>query len=414
MKNLSFAVACGRALVLSVAVFIPAFAQDAAQETITQPATAPAPTCAGISTGAHGSLNGFRPFPATSPWNTEISTAKVDPNSDSLISFIGKSTPLHPDFGAGEYDGSNLGIPYIVVDSSQPLEKVTYVDYGDESDPGPMPIPADAPIEGHPADGGDRHVLVIDKSTCWLYELWSSNPQSNGSWDAGSGAVWDLINGGHRPWGWTSADAAGLPIFPGLVRYDEVAAGAIKHAIRFTLPSTRAAFVYPASHWAATGSTIPMGMRMRLKANFDISGFSKVNKVILTALKEYGMILADNGSGIYISGDNDPRWSNDDLHNLTQVQGSDFEVVQMDEIYTKAPTGAAPVIHSFKAKESASGKTAELTWAVNGATYLILDPAPGPVRGTSVAVAPTKTTTYTLVATGPYGRATESLTVTVK
>jgi hypothetical protein len=372
------------------------------------------PTCNSISTGVHGGLNGFRPFPASSPWNTEISTASVDPDSSHIISFIGVATTLHPDFGSGAWDGSDMGIPYLVVDSSQAPVAVSYADYGSESDPGPMPIPANAPIEGQPDANGDRHVLVLDKSTCWLYELWSAYPQKNGGWRAGSGAVWDMESGEERPWGWTSADAAGLPVFPGLVRYDEVAAGAIHHALRFTLPSTRAAFVPPASHWAATGSTIPMGMRLRLKASFDISRFSKANQVILTALKTYGMILADNGSGIYLSGDNDARWNNDDLHNLTLVTGTDFEVVKMEPIYTKDPTGPAPVIHSFKAEASSSGKSTELNWSVSNATYLIVTPEPGPVRGTSLTVSPTKTTTYTLIATGPFGRTTAEVTVDAK
>jgi hypothetical protein len=370
------------------------------------------PTCSSISTGAQASLNGFVPFPVTSAWNTTVASAKVDTNSASIISFIGGATTLHPDFGAGAWDGTGMGIPYIVVDSSQALEAITYTDYGDQSDPGPMPIPANAPIEGAPDANGDRHVLVLDKSTCWLYELWAAYPEKGGSWQAGSGAVWDMETGEQRPWGWTSADAAGLPVFPGLVRYDEVAAGAIHHALRFTLPSTRAAFVPPASHWAATGSTVPMGMRLRLKADFDISGFSKANQVILTALKTYGMILADNGSGIFLSGDNDSRWNNDDLHNLTKVTGTDFEVVAMSPIYTKDPTGAAPVIHSLKATATSAGT--ELTWDVTGATYLILTPAPGPVRGTSLVVNPAKNTTYTLTATGAFGRTTEAITVDAK
>jgi hypothetical protein len=274
-----------------------------------------------------------------------------------------------------------------------------------------MPIPADAPIEGQPDANGDRHVLVLDKSNCWLYELYSAYPQKDGSWQAGSGAVWDLENGEQRPWGWTSADAAGLPVFAGLVRYDELAAGAIHHALRFTLPSTKAAYVPPASHWAATGSTIPMGMRIRLRASFDISGFSRDNQVILTALKQYGMIMADNGSGIYLSGDNDSRWNNDDLHNLALVTGADFEVVKMDPVYTQNPTGPAPVIHSFKAKESSTGKSSELSWSVSNATYLIVTPEPGPVRGKTLTVRPKETTKYTLIATGPFGRTTAEVTV---
>jgi hypothetical protein len=256
--------------------------------------------CNVISLGQGASLNGFVPFPSSNAWNQDISQAAVDSNSDSIISFIGSSTGLHADFGSGEYQGSTIGIPYIVVDGNQSLVNINFTQSGSESDPGPMPIPATAPIEGYPNPGsGDRHVLVIDNANCFLYELYSATANSDGSWKAGSAAVWDLENGEHRPWTWTSADAAGLPILPGLVRYDEVAAGAINHAIRFTLSSSYAAMVPPASHWAPHGSSsspIPMGMRLRLKSNYDISGFSTNNQVILTAMKKYGLIMADNGS----------------------------------------------------------------------------------------------------------------------
>ncbi|HSY10970.1 MAG TPA: hypothetical protein VK976_02160, partial [Verrucomicrobiae bacterium] len=192
--------------------------------------------CNVISQGPQGSLNGFVPFPASSLWNTNISTAQVDPNSAAIINFIGGSTPLHPDFGAGLYNGQSMGIPYIVVTSAQPMTNINYTAYGDESDPGPMPIPMNAQIEGYPNPGnGDRHVLVIDKGNCWLYELYGASKINPGLWDAASGAVWDLTANEQRPYTWTSADAAGLPIFPGLVRYDEVASGHINHAIRVTL-----------------------------------------------------------------------------------------------------------------------------------------------------------------------------------
>ena len=229
---------------------------------------------------------------------------------------------------------------------------IVFTAYGDESDPGPMPIPVSASIEGYPAPGsGDRHVLVLDNNNCWLYELYSSYPNA-ASWNAGSAAVWDLTADEQRPYTWTSADAAGLPIFPGLARYDEVAAGQINHALRFTLQSSRAAFVPPASHWAANSSNAlaaPMGMRLRLKASFDISSFSAANQVILTALKKYGMIMADNGSSMYISGAPDDNWNNDDLHNLGSVTAADFDVVEMNPIYTAAnvPAGASPVDRKF-------------------------------------------------------------------
>ena len=210
----------------------------------------------------------------------------------------------------------------MVVAGSQALAGVNFTAYGDESDPGPMPIPANGPIEGDPTPGtGDRHVLVLNNSNCFLYELFSAYPNTNGSWNAGSAAVWDLLSNEQRPWTWTSADAAGLPIFPGLARYDEVAAGQIQHALRFTLPQSRNAFTPPASHWAGNSTNSlapPMGMRIRLKADFDVSSFSANLQVILNALKKYGMILADNGSAMYISGTPDDRWDNNDLHNWIQ------------------------------------------------------------------------------------------------
>ena len=378
--------------------------------------------CSVVSTGQGASLNGFRPFPADNAWNQDVSGAAVDPNSDAIINFIGPGIGLHPDFGAGLYAGSSMGIPYSVVGASQGLVNINFTAYGSESDPGPMPIPANAQIEGYPNPGsGDRHVLVLDKSNCFLYELYSASVNGDGSWNAGSAAVWDLENDEQRPWTWTSADAAGLPIFPGLVRYDEVASGKIQHAIRFTLPQSQAAMVPPASHWAANSSnplTAPMGMKLRLKASYDISGFSANVQVILTALKKYGMIMADNGSAMYLSGAPDDRWDNSDLHNLGQVPASAFEVVKMNPIYTAAnvPQGAAPSIGSFTASSTSvsSGTQVTLRWQASGASYNIISPQIGPVRGTSVAVKPTQTTTYTLYATNQYGRTQASVTVTVQ
>src|SRR5262245_6587482 len=276
--------------------------------------------CSVMGLGQGANLNGFVPFPSDSLWNKDISASPVDSNSGAIINFIGGSVGLHADFGSGQYQGSNIGIPYVVVSNSQALVNVDFSAYGDESDPGPMPVPANGPIEGDPNPGsGDRHVLVLDNSNCFLYELYSSYPNGDGTWSAGSAAVWDLLSNQQRPWTWTSADAAGLPIFPGLVRYDEVAAGEIRHAIRFTVAQSRAAFTPPASHWASSStssSAPPMGMRLRLKNSFDISHYSAANQVILTAMKKYGLILADNGSSMYISGAPDNRWDNDDLHNL--------------------------------------------------------------------------------------------------
>jgi hypothetical protein len=248
-------------------------------------------TCAGMSTGQLSSLNGYVPFQGTgSLWNTDISAAAVDPNSANIVNSIGATTTLHPDFGSGTYQNQTIGIPYQVVAGSQAKVPIIYGLYLSESDPGPMPVPSNALIEGYPKPGnGDRHVLVLDKDGCWLYELYHTYLQKNGSWKADSSAVWDMTIAQTRPYTWTSADAAGLPIFPGLVRYDEVAAGAINHALRFTVPTTQEAFVPPATHWASTNTSIlvpPMGTRLRLKADFDVSGFSAQNQVILMALKK--------------------------------------------------------------------------------------------------------------------------------
>ena len=283
-----------------------------------------------VPTSAAGaSLAGRRPFPADNPWNTIVTSAPVDPNSANLIASCGLRN-LHPDFGT-VWDGAPNGIPYVVVRAGQPTVPVTF-DYADESDPGPYPIPPNAPIEGGPSSDGDRHVLIVDLDAWKLYELYDAHPISSGaSWHAGSGAVFDLGSDALRPAGWTSADAAGLPIFPGLVRYDEVIdQHAIEHALRFTCPRTRKAYVYPARHYASsdTSSALPpMGMRVRLKANFDTTGFSPAMRVILRSMMRYGMLLADNGTGWYVSGAPDPRWSDDELATLSRVPSSAFEVV---------------------------------------------------------------------------------------
>jgi len=283
-----------------------------------------------------------------------------------------------------------------------------------------MPIPLTTPIEGYPNPGsGDRHVLVLDSASCFLYELYGSYPQS-ASWNADSGAVWDLLANEHRPYTWTSADAAGLPIFPGLVRYDEVVAGAIKHAIRFTLQNSSAGFTPPASHWASTTSNTtapPMGTRFRLKSSFNVATFSATNQVILNAMKKYGLILADNGTSMYIGGAPDDRWDNSDLHNLGQVHASDFEVVQISPVYTSSnvPTGPTPTISSFTASATSvtAGTAVTLSWQVSGASYVIVSPTIGATRSTSASVSPTTTTTYTLYATNAYGRTSSSVTITV-
>jgi len=379
-----------------------------------------ASSCGSMSVGQGASLGGFVPFPVGSLWNRDVSSDLIDPNSTAIINFIGASVSVHPDFGAGLYQGSTIGIPYLVVGSQQPLVILNFTAYGSESDPGPMPIPLTAPIEGYPNPGtGDRHVLVLDNANCFLYELFSSYPQA-ASWNAGSAAVWDLLANEQRPYTWTSADAAGLPIFPGLARYDEVAAGNIAHALRFTLQNSQAAFIPPASHWAANSSSTlaaPMGMRVRLRASFDVSPYSAANQVILNALKKYGMIMADNGSSMYISGAPDDRWDNNDLHALSQVHASDFEVLQMTPLYTQnnIPGGAAPLISSFTASSASvsAGTPVTLSWQVSGAAYVIVSPDAGAVRGTSVVVAPAQSTTYTLYAANAFGRTTATVSISV-
>lgn len=383
-------------------------------------ARAQAGTCAGMSLGQGASLNGFVPFPSTSLWNTDISTAQVDANSANIINFIGSTVTLHPDFGAGTFHNQTLGIPYQVVAGTQAKVPVTLGAFFDESDPGPEPIPANALIEGYPKPGnGDRHVLVLEKDGCWLYELYNASVKS-GKWSADSTAIWDMTINEQRPYTWTSADAAGLPVFVGLARYDEVAAGVINHALRFTVPTSQKAFILPATHWASTTTSTsapPMGTRLRLKASFNISGFPADDQVILTALKKYGMILADNGSAIFISGVPDDRWNNANLNMLKTITASNFEVVQMGTIYTPAnvPTGPNPTISSFTANPTSvtAGSPVTLSWSTSNAEYNIIDPQAGPVRGTSIVLTPTATTTYTLSSTNQFGRSTATVTVTV-
>jgi hypothetical protein len=373
--------------------------------------------CRVMTPGATAGLGGFVPFTGSGLWNTDISSAAVDSNSAAIMSKWVGAVNVHPDFGADP----TYGIPYVVVNGSQGFVNVNLGAYGNESDPGPMPVPASAPTEGGSGSTGDRHVLVLDNSNCFLYELYNSSLNGDGSWNADSTAVWDMLGTGNaqRPYTWTSADAAGLPIFPGLVRYDEVAAGKIQHAFRFTLPKTSAAFTPPASHWAATSSdptAPPMGMRLRLKSSYDISSFSANMQVILTAMKKYGLILADNGSALYVTGTFDSRWGSD-LDSLKTVPASAFEVVQMNPVYTagNVPTGAAPSITSFTASPMhvSSGGSVTLSWSASNVEYAIVSPAVGAARGTSVTVNPTATTTYTLYATNPYGRSTATLTVNV-
>jgi hypothetical protein len=375
-------------------------------------------SCAGIALGQGASLNGFHPFPATNAWNQDISTAAVDANSASILGFIGTGVGLHADFGSGTLSGATIGIPYVVVDSTQANVNVNVGVFAGESDITPSPIPATAPIEGFP-NAGDNHVLVLDKTNCWLYELGNASVTA-GNWSASGSTVWDLQTYNDRPLTWTSVDAAGLPIFAGLVRFDEVATGTINHAIRFTVPATKSAFVSPATHWAGNSSTspIPMGMQLRLKSTLNVSGFSANNQVILNAMKKFGLIVADNGSAIFISGAPDNRWDNNDLHALGTVTAANFDVVQMPTQISSGnvPTGSAPAITSFTASATTvtAGTAVTLSWQASGASYYLISPLVGPARGNSIVVNPAATTTYTLSATNAFGRNTKTVTVTVQ
>ncbi len=324
---------------------VPAPAPAPAPAPVPAPTPAPAPgtsygNFAAASLGVGANTNGAVAFPADNAWNRDISGDAVDPNSAALIASIGLNTGLHPDFGSGTYNGGPIGIPYVIVAGTQAKVAINWTAYGDESDPGPYPVPAGAPIEGGAGSDGDRHVIVIDRDNNRLYETGNSYPQPDGSWRASGGAVFHLDSNNVRPTAqprWTSADAAGLPIFPGLVRYDEASLGpgGIRHALRFTVSRTRRAYVPPATHWASSNTSPdlpPMGMRVRLKASYAIpAGYSSETRAILTALKTYGMMVADNGSNWYLSGAPDERWNNDRLvSELRQVAGRNFEVVRMD------------------------------------------------------------------------------------
>jgi hypothetical protein len=282
-------------------------------------------------------LEGRRPFPDDNAWNKDISNEEVDPNSNTLIASIGLDKGLHPDFGT-VYEGAPIGIPFVVVSGSQPLVQIKSFLYNDESDAGPYPIPADAPIEGGSNSDGDRHILIVDKDNFILYELYRAFKTQNG-WSADAGAVFDLNSNELRPAGWTSADAAGLPIFPGLVRYEEVVElGEIRHALRFTVSKSRRAYLSPARHFASSNTSSdlpPMGMRVRLKANFDISSYPEHVQVILRAMKKYGMFVADNGSDWFVSGAPDSRWNDDELSEIKNIKGSNFEVVKMGAVVTE-------------------------------------------------------------------------------
>ena len=278
-------------------------------------------------------LAGCPVFPASNPWNQRVDRLPVAASSRAIVDSIGADTDLHPDFGSGLWDGAPIGMPVTVVRRGIPRSRLSF-DYADESDRGPYPIPPNVRIEG----GGDRHALIVDASTCMLYELYALQ-RAGGGWHAGSGAIWSLRSNRLRPAGWTSADAAGLPILPGLVRWNEVAAGHIDHALRFTVERTRRAYVWPARHYAsdlADANLPPMGLRLRLPADYPIAGFPRQARIVLAALKRYGMIVADNGTSWYISGEPNASWSNDDLHTLGRVPGSAFEVVDAGSLRARA------------------------------------------------------------------------------
>jgi hypothetical protein len=276
-------------------------------------------------------------FPATSPWNQRVDKLPVAAGSARIVAAIGPSDTMHADFGSGLWEGGPIGIPITVVRGSQAKSRVAF-EYADESDKGPYPIPKSVAIEGGRASEGDRHALIVDRDACKLYELFALYPSAGGGWRAGSGAIFDLRSNKLRPAGWTSADAAGLPILPGLARYEDVARGRIDHALRFTVERTRRAYVWPATHFASDAtdpSLPPMGMRFRLKRSYPLAGFPPQARVVLQALKEYGMILADNGSNWFVSGAPHPKWSNDQLHTLGRVPGSAFEVVDASSLRRK-------------------------------------------------------------------------------
>ncbi|MEZ5775559.1 MAG: hypothetical protein R3D33_12870 [Hyphomicrobiaceae bacterium] len=338
------------AALLALATATPLSADDGASPG--SPDTAPNATAEtdGRSLATSPTISGCRVFPADSIWNTPIDHLPVHPRSDDYVASIGADKPAWPDFGAGLYEGGPIGMPFVVVPMKQPKVRIRFTPVGGEtpiageSDKGPYPIPADAPIEGGRESTGDRHVIVVQEESCTLYELYKAAPRSDGSWSAIAAARFDLEGHELRVDGWTSADASGLPIFPGLVRYDEVADGEIRHALRFTAPRTRSAYVWPARHFASDDDdpALPaMGQRFRLRADYDLSGFSPEVQVILRALQTYGMMLADNGSPWFITGAPDDRWNNDRLAELRRLKGADFEAVDVSALQVDPDSGRA-------------------------------------------------------------------------
>jgi len=301
-----------------------------ASTTVPPTTTTAAPRAAAAGVG----FGGCPAFPADNHWHARVDGLPAHPQSSAYVASIGAGDGVKADFGSGTWDGGPIGIPVTSVAAGQAKVPVAF-DYGDESDPGPYPIPSDALVEGGPAADGDRHVLVVEAGACRLYELFDAHPNGDGSWQAGSGAVYDLRANDLRPAGWTSADAAGLPIAAGLVRYDEVAAGGIDHAIRVTVPDSQSSYVWPARHAASDSGDAalpPMGLRLRLRGDADLSGLGPQARVVAEAMQTYGVIVADNGSPWYLSGAPDERWDNDDLQTLGTLTGADFEAVESSSL----------------------------------------------------------------------------------
>jgi len=370
-------------------------------------------------------------FPADNIWNTRVDQLPVHPSSSTWVNTIGASTGVHPDFGAGMWNGGPIGIPFVTVPGTQTKYPATFL-YQGESDTGPYAIPLNAPIEGGSGSTGDRHATAIDTSNCILYEIYNAFPQAS-SWKGDSGAIFNLLSNALRPATWTSADAAGLPIFAGLVRYDEIAAGEIHHAIRFTVPKTQRAFVWPARHYASslTGAQYPpMGARFRLRASFNISGYSAVNQIILTAMKKYGIMLADNGSAWYISGAPDARWNDSDLHALGNVKGTDWEAVDVSPLMidpnsgqalqsgvsvSVSPGSANLLVNATKQFTAAVTNSVDqsVTWDVNGAVGG--NSSVGWISPTGLYTAPATPVNVTVTATSvstPTAKGMSSVTVT--
>jgi hypothetical protein len=376
-------------------------------------------------------IGGCPVLPANNIWNTPVDTLPVLSNSTTMINTIGASTGFHADFGSGTWNGGPIGIPFVTVPGSQAKYPATFL-YDDESDPGPYAVPLNAPIEGGSNATGDRHAIAIDTDNCILYELYRAFPQTS-SWTADSGAIFDLRSNALRPSTWTSADAAGLPIMPGLVTYEEVLSGEIKHAIRFTVPQTRREFVWPARHYASslTGTQYPrMGERFRLKASFDPSPFPADVQVILRAMKKYGIMLADNGSAWFISGKPDSRWNNDNLRTFSQLRGSDFEAVDATVLRISADSGEARqsgvsvavapasasvrVGHAQAFTATVTGESSSVAWSVNdvagGNSTVGLIDAQGLYTAPSAVPSPA---TVTVRATSSPSSASGAATVTI-